>query len=63
MYKVSGGGRLIEGLAADQASVTARELRRDGVNDVEIRREDGTRISLYGLEQLIRLECASSSPS
>jgi hypothetical protein len=54
MFSVTAAGACHGPLSAADASTKARELRRDGANDVEIHREDGTRISQYALDQLVR---------
>ena len=54
VFKVRGGGSEFVGLTASQAALKARALRRAGLNDVEIFRSDGTRISQYALDQLVR---------
>jgi hypothetical protein len=56
MFSVTAAGACHGPFSAADASEKARELRRDGVNNVEIHREDGTRISQYALDQLVRAE-------
>lgn len=56
MFSVKGGGSAYLGLSARGAASKARELRRSGLNDVEIFRSDETRISLYALDQIVRSE-------
>jgi hypothetical protein len=54
MFRVTRGGSVSERLTAGEAVSKARSLRRAGHNDVEIFRSDGSRISLYALDQIIR---------
>ena len=54
MFSVTSGKDVFHDLAAREAATKARQLRRDGRNDVEILRSDGSRISLYALDQLLR---------
>ncbi len=56
MFTVRGGGSAHLGLTAHGASIKARELRRSGLNDVEIYNADAIRISQYALDQIIRSE-------
>ena len=56
MYKVTGGGASHEGLSAREALFKARSLVLNKINDVEIFRPDGTRISRYALDRLVRNE-------
>ena len=54
MFTVRGGGSAYLELTAREAASKARELRRTGLNDVEIFRADDTRISQYALDQIVR---------
>lgn len=54
VFKLRAGGSEFVGLAASEAALKARALRRSGLNDVEIFRSDGTRISQYALDQIVR---------
>ncbi len=54
VFKVHGAGARFAGLTASEAALKARALRGAGLNDVEIFRADGTRISQYALDQIIR---------
>jgi hypothetical protein len=54
MFKVQGGGSAFDNLTARDAASKARSLRRTGLNDVEIFRSDGARISQYALDQIVR---------
>lgn len=56
MFRVQGGGSTFVDLTPREAAAKARALRRSGLNDVEIFRPDNTRISQYGLDQLVRSE-------
>ncbi len=56
MFTVKGGNAVHRGLDAREAASKARELRRNGQNDVEIFRTDDTRISQYALDQIVRSE-------
>lgn len=56
MFSVRAAGTCHGPYPAADACKKARELRRSGANDVEIYREDGSRISQYALEQLVRAE-------
>lgn len=53
MFEVNGGGHVFSELTASDAAYRARPLRQVGINDVEIFRSKGVRISLYALEQEI----------
>ena len=53
MFKVAGGGSTFEVLTAREAASKARTLRRSGLNDVEIFKPDGTRVSQYLLDQMV----------
>lgn len=55
-FKVTARGEEHDDLSARVAASKARSLRRAGFNDVEIFREDGSRISLYALDQMIRAQ-------
>lgn len=63
MFSVVGGGSTFSGLTAREAALKARSLRRSGSNDVELFRSDGSRISQYALDQIVRLEAEHTSPS
>jgi len=54
VFRVTGGDSAVSGLTAQEAATKARALRRLGQNDVEIFGKDGTRISIYTLDQIIR---------
>lgn len=56
MFRVAGAGGSCPGLTAAQADSEARSLRKNGATDVQIFREDGSRISMYALEQIVRLQ-------
>lgn len=63
MFKVHGGGSEFVGLTATKAASKARALRRSGLNDVEIFRSDGSRISQYALDQVVRSEAEGAAKS
>jgi hypothetical protein len=55
MFSVESGGVTFSELTAREALTKARLLRRTGLNDVRIFRSDGSRISQYALDQIVRL--------
>jgi hypothetical protein len=59
MFRVTGGGSVYDGLTAREAGARARALRAEGLNDVEIFESEDRRISLYKLDQIVRLEAGS----
>ncbi|HEV2122024.1 MAG TPA: hypothetical protein VGW38_04510 [Chloroflexota bacterium] len=54
MFRITGGGASYLDLTATEAASKARSLQQDGIHDVEIFRGDGSRISMYALEQMVR---------
>lgn len=56
MFSIEGGGATFSGLTAREALTKARSLRGTGLNDVGIFPSDGSRISQYALDQIVRLE-------
>ncbi len=54
MFSITGGNASYCDLSARDAAAKARQLRRQGFNDVEIFQADGTRISQYALDQIVR---------
>ncbi len=54
MFRLTGGNASYHDLTAREAAAKARQLRRQGINDVELFREDGSRISLYALDMIVR---------
>ncbi len=53
MFYLTSGGASHQDLTAQEAAQKARLLRRNGANDVEIFGPDGSRISLYALDQIV----------
>lgn len=54
MFEVRGGGQAFIEWTASNATDRARVLRQQGINDVEIFRANGIRISLYSLGQEVQ---------
>lgn len=54
MFSITGGNASYRDLSARKAAAKARQLRRQGFNDVEIFQDDGSRISLYAVDMLVR---------
>lgn len=56
MFEVRAGGYSFPDLSASEAARKARSLRESGMNDVEVFRSAGERISQYALEEIVRSE-------
>lgn len=63
MFRVTGGGLVFDDLTARHAASKARDLRRDGHNDVELFHSKELRISLYKLDQIVRAETEGTGPA